>query len=219
MFFFVAEEHFKSKEGKMMNKFLTAAALTLAMALPVQAAEQGRLDILLEYDGQPLNGTFEVIPVAEYNAKTGTLEFEQEFTGCGVDLTDLTDAQTSAIIAQWASDNSLEGLEFAAENGSGSVNLDEGLYLICQTDIDEGYEASNPFLVMLPDDTGNFVITAHPKTNVLVEEPEEPETPSENKGEAGEPEETPKEETKEETKQETTEKTKKTKKPPWGPLP
>lgn len=104
-----------------------------------------------------------------------------EFADCGETLEDIHDPDKPARLADYVTKQNLSGVTAQIKNGTVSLNLSKsqlGLYLAVQSQMSEGWQTMNPFLVSVPNmEEGEYVyhVDATPKVGVLQKEESEPE--------------------------------------------
>lgn len=153
---------------RRMVCLLAAAVMAAGLTLPVEAAEdRGRILIALDYGDTPVNrGTVVLHYVAEPAGEDYRLT---EILGGGIVKKE--DA-LSAELAQWLGERTGQSgtAQFLDADGSTEFSgLEEGLYLLTQTEAPEGYACVQPFLIPIPMN-GQWEVLAYPKNTVLLTE-------------------------------------------------
>lgn len=146
---------------------LAAAVLVMGLKIPVSAQSTGTIRISLDYGGDPVNrGEVVVYRVAEPLEESYRLA---ENYGGGVIRQE--DA-FSPELAQWLSERrGSEGMRQCLDPEGRAVfsGLEEGLYMIVQTEAPEGWYCAAPFLVSVPLN-GEWEILACPKLSLVMTE-------------------------------------------------
>lgn len=169
---------------------LLAAALLLSVPLTANAAQSnfdlnqtGSIQITLrdqKYPEDTIGGTLELFRVADAVTVDSNLSFvlTAEFAGSGVTLTDVNASGLPQQLAAYAQNNGLAGTAVQAnKNGNFSfTGLSAGLYLVTQSQTEEGYYPVAPFLVSMPmysAEQGGWIysIEAGPKVQRPSQEP------------------------------------------------
>ena len=166
---------------------ICAALLVCALAAQVCAAEpvdmtrRGSISITMACQGEAVPGgtltLYRVAVVTEDDGNYG-FAFTDAFADCGLSLDNLSSQMLADGLADYAADNSMEGVTCEiSETGEVSfTDLELGLYLLVQETPAEGYCAVSPFLVSVPasqDGVYVYDVDASPKTSV---EPEPTES-------------------------------------------
>ncbi len=126
-------------------------------------------------------GELTVYRVAEVQRNNGDLSFEYcgDFTGCSIDLGDLSDSTLAGKLQAYLPESAEGTAKTVADDGTVTFDgLELGLYLVVQTKASSGYKPVNSFLVSLPmaeDGEWLYDVDATPKVGASV--PEEPVTP------------------------------------------
>lgn len=169
---------------------LLAAALLLSVPLTVNAAQSnfdlnqtGSIQITLrdqKYPEDTIGGTLELFRVADAVTVDSNLSFvlTAEFAGSGVTLTDVNASGLPQQLAAYAKNNALTGISVQADkHGNFSfTGLSAGLYLVTQSQTEEGYYPVAPFLVSMPMYSAEqggwlYTIEASPKVQRPSQEP------------------------------------------------
>ncbi len=180
-----------------------AAILTLLLSLTAFAGaidpeQTGNIEVTLksEETGQAiLGGSLTLYQVGKVAVDDWNYSFEltDEFAESGFSLDDLKpdgNPELAKKFADYVSDHSLPGKTVPVDDRGSAVftKLENGLYLIVQTEASVGYYPVNPFLVGIPrynDDTETYEydIDATPKTEPAQKEtqPETEPEPEETK--------------------------------------
>lgn len=167
----------------MKKRILCAlCCLLLLSVLPLMAFARevpdfdrtGSISITMTYDGEAVSGgsllLYQVAHVAENDGDYG-FRYVVELENCGVNLRNLTSAQTAADIANAVQEVGLTGTK-AKIDKNGNVTFDDleiGLYLLVQDKAASGYNAVAPFLVAVPNmENGSYVyeVNATPKVEL-----------------------------------------------------
>lgn len=167
--------------------FLPAAA----SAHPVpEPGKKGSITVSMQFDGEPVpGGKLTLYRVGEVSQDDGNYTFVPtgEFTGCGTDFGTLDSAEQNAQTAKSLKDfiQNNRGIRPVAREKIGTdgkvkfSNLEQGLYLLVQTEPATGFSPVNPFLVSLPflkDGEYLYDLDAQAKTE-LEQVPKPPEKP------------------------------------------
>lgn len=112
------------------------------------------------------------------------LTYSEDFAGCGIDLGEEDVSKLTKALVDYCSKEKLAGEKLPiGPNGTAKADkLPIGLYLIVQDSPAAGYEAINPFLLMIPYVDGDeliYDVDASPKVETKKEETP-PETTPEN---------------------------------------
>lgn len=177
----------------MLKKLLMILlALTLCGSITVLAAETPdpdrscSLTILMEWEGQPLDGgSLTICQVGTIRQTDGNYEFEliPALRGSGVSLEDLNDPETARRLAKLAAELSLSAVTAPISDGKAEfASLAPGLYVLTQTQAADSFAPIRPFLISLPSWDGEqyvYDLTANPKVPLQTEptEPSEPTQP------------------------------------------
>ncbi|MCC6094172.1 MAG: sortase B protein-sorting domain-containing protein [Eubacterium sp.] len=167
---------------RMVAIFLGVLVIAmLAGSVPVSAGEQGQLTLSFQYNDQPLqNVSFRAYFVASLQASeseavyTPVSPFTTDRNGQVVNYTGLTTEQ-SIDLADWFASltasiqNGISGTTDAS--GTATLNgLQDGMYLIVQTDQQKADGMFSPFLVSVPKGSQSadgyswsYAVTAEPK--------------------------------------------------------
>lgn len=153
---------------RRMVCLLAAAVVLVGFSVPAKAAEQtGEIRVSLNYSQLPVSrGTVVLHYVAE-PAQGGYRLTE----ALGGGIVRKEDAH-SPDLAQWLEARTGEEgtAQFLDADGNAVFSeLEEGLYLLTQTEAPEGCACAEPFLIPLPLD-GQWEIQAYPKTTALLTE-------------------------------------------------
>ncbi len=174
---------------------LSAVAAILALALGITAyadvldmtRTDGSIEVTLKSEdtGEGIPGGSMTLYRAGYVYEDdGNYSFRltTAFEGSGCSLDELN-AELAKALADYAEDQEIEG----RTNTIGSdgrvifTDLEDGLYLLVQTEAAEGYYSVNPFVVSLPlydeeSHTYKYEVDATPKTEPVIKETPPPET-------------------------------------------
>lgn len=169
---------------------LLAAALLLSVPLTANAAQSnfdlnqtGSIHIKLldkKYQEDAVGGTLELFRVADAVTVDSNLSFvlTADFAGSGVSLADVNASGLPQQLAAYAKNNALTGISVQADkNGNFSfTGLSTGLYLVTQSQTEEGYYPVAPFLVSMPMYSAEqggwlYTIEASPKVQRPSQEP------------------------------------------------
>lgn len=147
---------------KRILPLLLALLVMLSFPLNAAAAEfdlgaAGTIQVQLREhtpDGVAVGGTLQLYKVGDAKEENSNLTFSPNaaFSGSGASLADLNASGLPQQLADYAMENALQGIAVQAdENGSATfTDLSTGLYLVMQTEVEEGYLPVAPFLVALP---------------------------------------------------------------------
>ena len=140
---------------------LTAAMLALTLQTAGRAAGLGSLKVQLSFAGRPIRNA-EVTVYRAGTAVVGGYRLTEAFGGGFVAEADVLFPELPRWLAQVAR---AEGLrQRTDENGEAVFGaLEEGLYLVVQTETAGSCSAFEPFVVILPWDGAVWDITAAPK--------------------------------------------------------
>ena len=145
-----------------------AAVLAVGLSLPAEAA-QGEGSILVSLDAGELpvlNGAMTLYTVGV--PVEGGYHMVEAFGGGFVRQEDAQSLQ----LAQWLAENAEEGGRTVNLDVDGNVsfsNLEDGLYLLVQTERMDGFYPVKPFLLTVPGEAGREV-RAKPQTEPIVAE-------------------------------------------------
>lgn len=167
--------------------FLPAAASAHPVPEPGKA---GSITVSMQFDGEPVpGGKLTLYRVGEVSQDDGNYTFVPtgEFTGWGTDFGTLDsaeqNAQTAKSLKRFIQSNGedISGIiKRIGDNGEVTFfNLEQGLYLLVQTEPAPGYSSVNPFLVSLPflkDGEYLYDLDAQAKTE-LEQVPKPPQKP------------------------------------------
>lgn len=151
---------------KKLVNFLFAAAVVLGLGIPASAAQSaGEICIWLDAGELPVtNGAITLYQVG--TPVTDGYSITEAFGGGIVKEEDAT----SSHLAQWLTESAGESGMTQYLDVDGYVtfsDLEEGLYLVVQTEKMDGFYPIKPFLVTIPCD-GAWEIKAEPKTEPIV---------------------------------------------------
>ena len=171
--------------------FLPAAA----SAHPVpEPGKEGSITVSMQFDGEPVSGgSLTLYRVGEVSENDGNYTFVPtgEFTRWGSDFGTLDSAQQSAQTAQSLKDfiQSNRGISPVAREKIGTdgkvkfSNLEQGLYLLVQTEPATGFSPVNPFLVSLPyEKDGKYIYDVDAQAKTELEQEPTPTKPPEKPG-------------------------------------
>lgn len=147
---------------RKIGTMLLAMLLLTGLGKPAQAAQQtGSVRITLE------NQEGEVALYHTGIPAQGGYRLDESFGGGFVKEEDVQ----SPALAQWLAESADEGRYriLDADGNAEFSGLEEGLYLLVQTETEKGYYPVNPFLIPMPCD-GQWDIQANPKTQQLAME-------------------------------------------------
>lgn len=147
---------------------LTALALLCALAVSVCAEDTaGSVCVTMTYRGEAIPGGTMTLYLVALPGEDAYV-YTGGFAGCGIDLSDITAAQTAQELADYAVAMGITGTT-AQIDGEGKVCFDDleyGLYLMVQDQAAEGYTPVSPFLVTVPGQDGEADVDASPKLTV-----------------------------------------------------
>lgn len=132
----------------------------------------GSLSITMNYKGQAVNdGELILFQVARLykSDEQNAFVLTDDFSDCGILLTDISFAEFADKCAVFAAENNVEGMskEIGADGKVYFDNLSTGLYLIAQKSVTLGdFSPISPFLVSIPEEKdGKYIydIDASPK--------------------------------------------------------
>ena len=170
-------------------------ALILALQTPVLAHNildwtqdgKGSITIHLEYSPETTDcGSLLLFRVGDVQETDGDCAFvpTEEFAPVWIEDADLHDPEFARTLAAHGAELGLELriLEVTDDGAAVFDGLELGLYLVCQAEAAEGYEAINPFLIGVPnpeDGVYTYQVYACPKVSVtpLPTEPQKPTEP------------------------------------------
>lgn len=177
---------------------LAVIAMVLALQSPVFAHNildwtqdgKGSITIHLEYSRDTADcGSLLLFRVGDVQENDGNCAFvpTAEFAPVWVEDADLHDPDFAWTLAAYGAENGLELMLLEVSDDGEAIfeDLELGLYLMCQAEAAEGYEAINPFLIGVPnleDGVYTYQVYACPKVSVtpLPTEPK-PTSPTEPK--------------------------------------
>lgn len=165
-----------------------ALVTVLSLALSANAADfnlnaTGSIKVHLHDSANPdtvIGGALTLYKVADATVADSNLTFVPagDFAGFGLPLTDLNDPALVTALADYASEQDVEGTEkeLSASGTAVYSNLSTGLYLVVQLTTTQEYLPVSPFLVSLPmydGDAGSWIysIEASPKVQRPDREP------------------------------------------------
>ena len=155
---------------------LFAAAVLLGVGIRANAAETGGT-VRVSLDAGELPVTNGAITL--YQVGTPVTDGYRITEGFGGGIVKSDDA-TSPYLAQWLAESAGEAGKTVNLDVDGNVtfsNLENGLYLIVQTERMDGFYPIKPFLVTIPDD-GQWQVQVSPKTEpIIIENLENLENP------------------------------------------
>lgn len=192
-----------------MKKRIVSALLALMVlcfaAMAVYALEvpdlsrTGSIHVALTYEGESVPGgsitLYRVAEIAVENQSDFSFRYVDSYADCGVDLSDLHSAETAAGLARFTGENAIQGLT-GTIGSNGTITFTElelGLYLLVQNTPAPGYNPITPFLVAVPNYTGDsyeYDVNASPKVD-LEPAPTEPTEPESTEPEPTVPDELP----------------------------
>lgn len=161
-------------------------AVQICAAEPVDMDRKGSISITMRSQGEPVpGGTLTLIRVAVVTEDDGNYGFALtgEFAGSGLSLENLSSQVLADSLADYASDNGIQGItgEISETGEISFADLELGLYLLVQETPAEGYCVVSPFLVSVPvsrDGVYVYDVDASPKTSVEPEPTESTEPPT-----------------------------------------
>lgn len=150
---------------KKLVSFLFAAAVVVGLGLPASAAQKGKIRVSLDIGELPAtNGA-----ITLYQVGDPVSDGYRIAEGFGGGIVKEADA-TSVYLAQWLAESAGEAGKTIQLDVDGNVtfsNLEEGLYLVAQTERMDGFYPIKPFLVTIPSG-GQWEVQAKPKTEPIV---------------------------------------------------
>lgn len=178
---------------RQIISLLVAALLLCGMSLTVFAHEvpdltrTGTIEVTMHSGESTVpGGSLTIYRVGDIHEDNGNYSYRltDQFAGSGVELTDVQSYYLALELAEYAEEQSLEGVtQEIDEDGFMIFAVDPGLYLLVQNEAAEGYLKVSPFLVGMPNmENGKYVyeVDASPKVNPKPA-PEEPTEPTETK--------------------------------------
>lgn len=181
--------------GKWIRFFTVLLVLAflpaVASAHPVpEPGKKGSITVSMQFDGEPVpGGKLTLYRVGEVSQDDGNYTFVPtgEFTGCNADFGTLDSAEQNAQTAKklkrfiQSNGEDISGItKRIGDNGEVTFfNLEQGLYLLVQTEPATGFSPVNPFLVSLPflkDGEYLYDLDAQAKTE-LEQVPKPPQKP------------------------------------------
>jgi len=150
---------------KRMAGVLFAAALVLVLAVPANAVEDGSIRVVLDVgDRAVTNGAVTLYRVGV--PISGGYRLLEAFGGGVVREEDAF----SPYLAQWLAQSAQNGttLLLDADGCAEFSRLDDGLYLLTQTEDMDGFYRIEPFLVSIPYE-GVWNLQANPKTQPIAD--------------------------------------------------
>ncbi len=156
---------------RVLAAVLAAVVLSL-LGLSARAAEQtGTIRVTLEStDGTPVSGVVTLYRVGE--AVSEGYRITEEFGGGIVRQEDALSPHLAWFLAEMEATGGTGRI--LDESGSAEFSdLEQGLYLLVQREVREGYQAARPYLIALPYE-GQWQIQAYPGVKAV--ETESPKT-------------------------------------------
>lgn len=170
----------------VLAAFLGLGARAYAAELPDET-RAGSLVLLMDFDGEPLDGgALTICRVGRVAIDDGNAGFALvDALSGGPALDKLDDPALAAELAELAAEKDLPVIRGQIREGRAEfTGLEPGLYVVTQskTDATEGFDTIQPFLLSLPqwiDDTYVYDLTASPKVPLETEPtvPTEPTKP------------------------------------------
>lgn len=147
---------------------LTAAVLLMGIGAPARAAEgDGSIRISLNYGSRKTGlGAVMLYRVAETAGQAYKLG--DTFGGGLIKGEDIQAPELAQWLAEAAGEEGIRRL-LDADGTAEFSHLEQGLYLVVQTEPPEGYYAFSPFLIPMPY-AGQWEVQANPKTRQLLTE-------------------------------------------------
>ena len=178
---------------KRLPALVCSLVLCMGLALPAYAHDvpdenrTGSVSFTMTYDGAAVGGgSLTLYRVGDVAEDDGNYSFalSEDYAGCGVTLDDITDATLAKTLADYTTENGVEGVtvEIGEDGTAKASGLTLGLYLVMQHQAASGYEAIAPFLVsvpMLEDGVYVYDVDATPKMSALTKTPPQPVNPQE----------------------------------------
>ena len=146
---------------KRLTVLFSALLFFICIPVAVFASGEGTIQIDLKGAGKPIQGA----PIRVYFAGTpieGGYRLTETFGGGMITQLDVFSPE----LADWLSERASGGWR-GTTNRDGTVSfqgLNEGLYLVVQPKGKGGYQPFTPFLITIPWDGDQWIITATPKT-------------------------------------------------------
>lgn len=181
----------------MKHRIITALlALLILCSLPLTAYAhevpneniEGSISVTMKHKGDPVPGgklkLFHVGEVVEYD---GNYDFvpTAEFAGCVTNFDDIHSPALAQKLALYAKEEwAIDSQKADAKGNVTFSGLDNGLYLVVQTETADGYEPIDPFLVSVPRYlNGEYVydVDATSKMDLITTEPTEEPPPKPTK--------------------------------------
>lgn len=157
---------------------------TMAFAHDIPSmSEKGSIEITIHCGHTIItNGTIVLYRVGEIYEDNGNYSFALtgDFISCGQSLEDVHSSELAKDLADYATDQTLTGVtKEIDQNGKVKFSdLDLGLYLLVQSEISEGYNKADPFLVSVPMmENGKYVYHIDASPKVELEKEQEPTSP------------------------------------------
>ena len=181
-------EDMKNKIVKNLISVIAACLVALSLVVPTFAQnEEGTLILTLKSHDEPvLSGTIAIYHVADLKDSEDfdRYEFTDEFKNCNLNIEDLNNTELPKMLCDYIKGKSIDRVIKGTDTNGQVVfnNLDEGLYLVAQDKVPNGYSSINPFLVEIPSYNEaskefEYKVYAEPKiTPDDVTVPTEPET-------------------------------------------
>ena len=151
--------------GRKIICMLFAVGVLALSAFPASAAGQGVIQVTPQEVGNPVPGG-EVSLYAIGKAVEGGYRLSAELADWTVDVTEIFDPD----LARWLAENiRAEGISKSIGD-AGSVEysgLEEGVYLMIQTQAAPGYQSFRPYIVVLPMSGQEWKAPTYPKVKRL----------------------------------------------------
>lgn len=154
-----------------MKKAAFWSILALLLALRVSAREQGSIQLQIRCETRPVSGAQVILYQVGQRSETGELSLTKEFEGISADGELWTEPAFAQELWRSAQEKRLPGMCATTDETGAALfqSLEEGVYLLGQTNMAEGYRTFLPFLVQLPMETAGqicWTVVAKPKVTL-----------------------------------------------------
>lgn len=146
----------------MARRMITLAMTVLlgaVLTLPVRAAQKGIVQVMLDYGDSAARAAVALQFVAE--EVQGDYRLTEAFGGGILRGEDIHSPELARWLYASAGEGTVRILD--ADGSALFTDLEEGLYLLTQTEVPEGWFPADPVLIPIPMD-GQWEVQAYPKT-------------------------------------------------------